>query len=564
MLRLFNRYKYLLLPLLPFLLAACNKKLDLTPKDQIADTLFWNTPEDFHLAANDFYYDLQAVPEYIDNTSDIAFGTSVGGGVISSTGADARAVSNGSYLATLTSPLWDSSYKRIRGTNYLLQKAQSSTLGTDIDRWVGEALFFRAYHYWNLVKTFGGVPKIETVLEVNSPELYTPRSSQAEIIDFILTDLDNAVDKVPPQSGLTGDELGRVTRGAVLALKARAALYMGTWAKYHGQGDANKYLDQAIDAADKAISSGEYALYNSRGADSYKYLFIQQGDDSKEVILALRYYTNRNWHNWTRELWFNATVPTKTMADMYLMTDGLPITQSALFQGYNTLTSEFQHRDPRMAMSFIMPGSNVFFEGGIMRPTFPGFTGTNATRTGYMQRKFLDETIDAATFRGQYDFKEFRYAEVLLVLAEALYEKNGTISDADLARTISQLRTRVNMPPLTNAFVTANGLNMLNEIRRERTVELAFEGFRRDDLRRWKTAETLMPMAVRGVKFQGTEYQQRYPDLKIGTDIQVDGNGFIIVEPASARSFLPKHYLDPVPLQQIQLSHATLDQNTGW
>ncbi len=561
MLRLFNRYKYLLLPLL---LAACNKKLDLTPKDQIADTLFWKTPEDFHLAANDFYYDLQAVPEYIDNTSDIAFGASIGGGVISSTGADARAVSNGSYLATLTSPLWDSSYKRIRGTNYLLQKAQSSTLGTGIDRWVGEALFFRAYHYWNLVKTFGGVPKIETVLEVNSPELYTPRSTQAEIIDFILADLDNALDKLPPQSGLTESELGRVTQGAVLALKARAALYMGTWAKYHGQGDANKYLTQAIDAADKAISSGEYTLYTGMGADSYKYLFIQQGDDSKEVILALRYYTNRNWHNWTRELWFNATVPTKTMADMYLLTDGLPITQSPLFQGYNTLTSEFQHRDPRMAMSFIMPGTNVFFEGGIMRPTFPGFTGTNATRTGYMQRKFLDETIDAATFRGQYDFKEFRYAEVLLILAEALYEKNGTISDQDLARTINVLRTRVNMPALSNAFVTANGLNMRNEIRRERTVELAFEGFRRDDLRRWKTAETLMPLAVQGVKFRGTEYQQRYPDLKIGTDIQVDGNGFIIVEPASARSFQPKHYLDPIPLQQIQLSNATLGQNTGW
>ena len=105
-----------------------------------------------------------------------------------------------------------------------------------------------------------------------------------------------------------------------------------------------------------------------------------------------------------------------------------------------------------------------------------------------MIRKFLDETIEAATFPGQYDFKEFRYGEVLLILAEALYEKNGHISDADLDRTINVLRSRVNMPALTNAFVTANGLNMLNEIRRERTVELAFEGFRRDDLRRWKTS----------------------------------------------------------------------------
>jgi starch-binding outer membrane protein, SusD/RagB family len=215
-------------------------------------------------------------------------------------------------------------------------------------------------------------------------------------------------------------------------------------------------------------------------------------------------------------------------------------------------------------MTFIVPGSTIFFEGGIQQPTFPGFTGTNATRTGYMIRKFLDETLDAAQFRGQYDFKEFRYAEVLLILAEALYEKNGQISDADLDKTINLVRNRVNMPPLTNAFVQANGLNMLNEIRRERTVELAFEGFRREDLRRWKTAETVLPQALRGVKFVGTEYQQKYPDLKVGVDIQVDNNGFIIAEPAAGRQFMSKHYLDPIPLQQIQLSKGALVQNNGW
>jgi starch-binding outer membrane protein, SusD/RagB family len=347
-------------------------------------------------------------------------------------------------------------------------------------------------------------------------------------------------------------------------LKARASLYQGTWAKYHGEGDAAKYLTAAIDASEKMIASNEYALYTDKGADSYKYLFILQGDDSKEVILAKRYYANRATHNWTRELWFNFMVPTKNLADQYLAKDGLPITKSPLFQGYNTLTSEFKDRDPRMSMTFIEPGSSIFFEGGIWQPTFPGFSGSNATRTGYMLRKFLDETLDAAQFKGEYDFKEFRYAEVLLILAEALYEKNGSISDADLDRTINKIRSRVNMPALTNAHVSTNGLNMLDEIRRERTVELAFEGFRRDDLRRWKLAETVLPQALRGVKFVGTEYQAKYPDLQVGTDIQVDANGFIIAEPASARSFLPKHYLDPIPLQQIQLSHGTLVQNTGW
>jgi hypothetical protein len=92
------------------------------------------------------------------------------------------------------------------------------------------------------------------------------------------------------------------------------------------------------------------------------------------------------------------------------------------------------------------------------------------------------------------------------------------------------------MPDLTNASVTSNGLNMLDEIRRERTIELAFEGFRRDDLRRWKIAEAVMPQAIRGVKFVGTEYQDKYPDLQVGTDIQVDANGFYYCR---ARVFTP-------------------------
>src|SRR5437667_386744 len=171
-------------------------------------------------------------------------------------------------------------------------------------------------------------------------------------------------------------------------------------------------------------------------------------------------------------------IPTKTIADLYLATDGLPITISPQFQGYDSLaTTEFQNRDPRMAMTFIVPGSDVFQESGF-QPVFPGFSGSNASRTGYMIRKFLDETVEAAHFAGQYDFKEFRYGEVLLILAEALFERDGTISDADLNRTINLLRARVGMPDttnLTNGFVAAHGLDMLTEIRRERTVELAFE-----------------------------------------------------------------------------------------
>lgn len=534
--------------LLMVVLAGC-KKLDLTPKDTLSDASFWKKPEDFQLAVNDLYFGLQTTHNYTDRNSDIAFGQ----------GSDA--VSNGSYQPAAVSPLWNKSYKDIRTSNYVLQKAEESSIKAELDRWVGEAKFFRAYNYWNLVKTFGGVPLIDKVLDVTSEDLYKPRATQAEIIDFILADLDDAAAKLPKQSELTGDEIGRVTQGAAQSLKARAALYQGTWAKYHNAGDAAKYLAAAVSAAEAVVTSGEYALYTDKGADSYKYLFILEGDDSKEVILARRYYANRATHNWTRELWFHAMTPTKNLADQYLAKDGLPITQSTLFKGYATLTSEFEDRDPRMSMTFVVPGTEVLYEQGQWKATFPAFTGSPSTRTGYMLRKFLDETNDAAEFRGEYDFKEFRYAEVLLILAEALYEKNGQISDADLARTINKIRSRVSMPALTNTFITTNGLNMLNEIRRERTVELAFEGFRREDLRRWKLGETVMPLAIRGVKFKGTEYETRFGTI---SGLQLDANGFVVAEPAASRQFLPKHYLDPIPLQQIQLSGGTLTQNPGW
>jgi len=539
------------------MLALGCKGLDLGPKDQVSDASFWKTPDQFRLAANDFYWRLVGAQNYTELNSDIATGS--GNSVMSS-------VSDGSFLPQANDTVWDNSYAGIRATNYLLQKAQESGLGPEIDRWVGEALFFRAYNYWTLVKKYGGVPLITKVLDVTSPEVYAARSTQQEVIDFIIADLDNAIPKLLKQSQLSAAEMGRVTQGAALALKARAALYQGTWLKYHAEGSPTVMIADAIAAAEQLIASNEYDLYRDHGTDSaYKFLFILQGDDSKEVILARRYYAGRATHNWTRELWFNYMIPTKKLADMYLCKDGLPITISPQFQGYDSLeTTEFQNRDPRMAQTFIVPGSTVHQENGF-NPVIPGFSGTNATRTGYMLRKFLDESDDAAHFVGQYDFKEFRYGEVLLILAEALFERDGTVSDGDLNRTIKPLRDRVGMPALTNGLVSTNGLDMLTEIRRERTVELAFEGFRRDDLRRWKTAETEMPQALRGVKFVGTEYQQRDPGLVIGTDIQVDAGGFVVSEAAAARQFVvPKHYLNPIPLQQIQLSKGTLTQNPGW
>src|SRR5882762_1657411 len=380
------------------LLALGCKDLTLGPKDQVSDASFWKSPDQFRLAANDFYFALRGPDEptarftYVELNSDIATGSG---------SSEMSSISNGSYLPQANSDVWNNSYTGIRATNYLLAKAAQSGLGSQIDRWVGEALFFRAYHYWNLVKKYGGVPLITTVLDVSSPEVYTPRATQQAIIDFIIADLDNAVPKLLKQSELSAEEMGRVTQGAALALKARAALYQGTWLKYHAEGSPTVMIADAIAAAGQLIASNQYRVFTDSGALSYKHLFILGGDDSREVILARRYYAGRATHNWTRELWFNYMIPTKKLADMYLATDGLPITSSPLFKGYDSLRTEFANRDPRMAMTFVVPGDSVFQENGF-RPVFPGFSGSNATRTGYMVRKFLDETVEATQFNGEY------------------------------------------------------------------------------------------------------------------------------------------------------------------
>ena len=259
---------------------------------------------------------------------------------------------------------------------------------------------------------------------------------------------------------------------------------------------------------------------------------------------------------------------------MYLCADGLPIDKSLLFQGYDSCRTEFYHRDPRMTESIIVPADSIirpqFSEA---EPQWPGVGNNRNVNSGYMLYKFISEVSAPTTSSaGDFDWNDLRYAEVLLIYAEATFESNGAISDADLDKSINVLRDRVQMPHLTNAFVTTNGLDMRTEIRRERSVELAFEGFRWDDLRRWKTAETVLPNSLLSIKITGTQWNS--PLVTIGSDTtpglfynlpasQLE-NGFLVLQPKSQRSFdLNKNYLLPLPTKQIALN-PKLVQNPGW
>lgn len=541
------------------LFTGCSKDLDLFPKDTVSDMSFWKSAADYKLAANNLYLSLEGF-SFVDINSDIAFNVP-------------NSISNGTLQPSETDGNWNTPYTYIRRCNNIILKAEESQIKNDVKIYVAEAKFFRAYNYWRLFRLYGGVPVVTKVLDIDSEELYAPRASRNETVDLILKDLTEAASDLPESKSLAAADRGRITRGAANALKARVALFEGTWGKYRNDAGATAYLDIALEAAGAVINSGQYAMYKGMAEDSYRYLFIEPGDDSDECILDRRYQKDISHHNFTGTIQQgNGYLPTKKLADMYLCNDGLPISKSLLFQGYDAWTSEYENRDPRMAMTFMTPGIMAYYPLYAVRvECWPFYPSRNAS-TGYTVFKFMSEDLEGLSYlrKLEFDCHIIRYAEVLLIYAEAVFEKNGSISDADLDKTVNVIRERVNMPALTNAFVSDNGLDMKQELRRERTVELAMEGFRWDDLRRWKTAETEMKEDLKGIKIKGTAWTE--PILIEGTDRnpyhqetyqnKTDADGFIIVE--TGRIFNPdKQYLLPLPMKEISINR-NLEQNPGY
>ena len=532
-------------------LASC-QDIDLLPKDNLPDESFWKTPDDFEKECNWLYTRTETFGTK-DTDSDIAYEL------------QENTTSNGTLIAPNADALWDSCYIDLRQCNMIIEKgATYEGDASEIERYIAEARFFRAYTHWRLMDKYNDIPILTKVLSVDSPELYSSRSKQEEVENFILSELEEIWPQLPLKSELTDEETGRVTQGAALALKARVALFAGTWAKYHQhRSDYQDLLQQAIDAANKVID-----LYEGSGDESYRYLFIDAGDNSSEGIFDNRYETDIRYHSDACAVyWGWRGTPTKKLADMYLVkSTGLPIDHvNSGFQGYATIESEYADRDPRMTQTFLMPGTDYFSpqDGALTCP--PQFTIRPETRTGYKLWKFMAETM-VPSDRDVYDYHIIRYPEVLLILAEATYEKDGSISDEVLNKTINVIRSRqgVEMPPLTNAFVQQNGLDMQTEIRRERTIELAFEGFRRDDLRRWGTAETELPQAIKGIKLKGSEYENLNV-LNEGNPGLTDEDGFLIVEPAENRHFeVPKHYYYSLPLDELYLNPNLAPNNPGW
>ncbi len=576
---IYNTIKVACVGMMTMAMTSC---LDFSPEAQMNDDTVWNSTSNFQLFANQFYSytrDFQSGNTYQYGVSD---------GPHSDTRSDLMAEANVNVYSqgTNTVPEKDDNYTKlyqhIYYTNLLLKNAASFGDQKSIAVPVAEAKFFRAYCYFELVQLYGNVILLTEPVDIDSPKMNAVRDDRGLVIDLCIQDLQDAAKGLPD----TPSESGRLSKDAANAFLSRVALYEGTWQKFHNGGaDATEnservtsLLNTAKTAAKAVMEAGHYKLfYNEKlGTESYRYMFILEDaqcnpaglttKDNTEYILARRHrLADGVGLNITKAYLTNAVYPTRKLANMYVCQDGLPIEKSAQFKGYDQATSEFQNRDTRMLTTLAQRGTKVWDntaehcrtswdDSDLARAKDVAAT----SNSGYQTHKWAVERQVADRYESM-DYPVIRYAEVLLNFAEAVYELQNRISDSDLDKSVNLVRQRSNpkMVKLSNALVDNNGLSMREEIRRERTVEFVFEGFRIDDLKRWTTAPVEMPQTLLGVKWKGTQFET----LWAKQSRQVDADGCIILY--DNRQWNDKLYLYPLPSDQLQLNHS-LGQNPGW
>ncbi len=562
--------------------------MDLNPKAQMADEHVWTKAANYSLFANQFYgwtRDFQGSGS-MTSMNGVADGTHSDYRSDLLVGTNENVYNKGTNTIPTTDPNYGGLYKRIYYTNLLLQHAESFEDKDAIAVPMGEAYFFRAYLYFELVQLYGDVILVHEPIDLDSEKLYGKRDNRLDVIKTCVQDLKNAAALLPDSPA----EDGRVGKYTAYALLSRIALYEGTWQKYHFENDSESriLLDEAVKAAEQVMNSGLYQLFYSDalgGRESYRYMFILESvqcnpagltrADNKEYILAKRHdeVLKPIGYNITHAQG-TATFPTRKLANMFRCQDGLPIAKSSQFKGYKTMTSEFDNRDNRMNALLFKQDQKIWDNDGKWRTewnendeTYIGKDNKDnrcmladvMSNTGYKSSKWATERQVTDANEG-YDYPVIRLAEIYLNYAEAVYELKGKIDDEQLDASLNLVRRRSNpeMVKLSNKLVTDNGLDMLEEIRAERTVELFQEGFRIDDLKRWKTAEKEMPGNRVGVLFTGTEFESKWGSKQLNP---LDEEGCVIKYEGCV--WAEKNYLYPLPVDECQLN-PELGQNKGW
>lgn len=587
---------------------SCKEVLETTPKNALTDLNYWQNTDELKLYCNNFYTILSTPGTGSDNQSDNIV-----------TKAPNSWLFNQSPVPSSGGGWSNGDWAVIRNANYFLTHYQSAT-GTpsEISHYVGEIKFFRAYDYFNKVKNFGDVPWINKDLNTNDTVfLYKARDPRKVVVDSIIADLNFAATNMWAPAQL---EKGRLHKYAALQLLARVGLYEGTYMKYRGISGWEDYLNIAATAAKTIIDQGGYdivkpnALYFYKTGDLinaqtntyatedyplyYKEQFIQEDlTTNKECVLPKIFVKDILAHGLSRSVNEANVGVSKDFIEDFLCTDGLPIRLSSLYKGDDSVMAEISNRDPRLRnmidnrfLPFYLNSANQPVSNYLTQP------GGSATPTGYLAFKFRNPVpaqneANAATF----DMYIFRYAEVLLIYAEAKAEL-GTITENDLEITINKLRARLDepslpdgkmarltlTPPADPAATTITGQPrygyavspLIYEIRRERRIELAFEGFRWDDIVRWKAGKLIEnPKTEYGIVVN-TDVKNQY-NAYFGSDLF--GSAILatitdwdktkqLLSPYSdpSRTWDDKLYLHPIPTDQIILSNGALVQTQGW
>lgn len=598
------KYINIIVVALLVIMASCQDRfIDLDPQDAYTEAVYYNAPEHFEFAANQLHHNLVGWAAIRGSGLANGFNTSYGDWMDfgSDLGALPQDEARGANLLTVTDSYWSNHYYFNRDANTLIEKGvEYSGDQEEIIPYIATGYFFRAYHHFELLQRFGGVPIVLNTLELNEELLATgKRNSRYEVVAQILSDLDVAIEGLPIEQEIAAADRGKISRWGAEALKARVLLYEATWERYvgtttdgdgttNGAGSAmpegypsvNDMLTEAIELASDVMDNGGYELWNHNdGLDNLSsyHLFNLDGAGSnpmgldkssnKEFIIQGVYdFEIRQGGQQISHTVGGRLAPSRKMLDLFVCTDGLPIDKSPLFQGYATVSDELINRDYRM---------NAYFseipEGGS-----PVLTGQGLTNAGVGIRNRKHEAFDYQVYRQaneeSQNFPYLRLAEVYLIYAEAMIERDGTVSDADLDRSVNMIRERAGIAPLNSTLISSGSLDLKEEIRRERTIEMYGENSRYDDLKRWGIAEEVLGATVYGPIIEGTVYETDaalydpalYPHgeapVENGTGALLSA---IVLDPSSLRNFNRQHYLFPIPTGEILIATDLL-QNPGW
>ncbi|PVD52701.1 RagB/SusD family nutrient uptake outer membrane protein [Terrimonas sp.] len=602
-----NRFYILLFAVV--LMASCNKDfLNKVPLDQQTEATSFKTYENFKTytwGLYDFFDGYGQGP--ILNTATFLFEEANSDNLCYNASLNSNQWAY--QLVTIPSSGGDWDFSFIRRVNIMLDNIDQSVMSpAEKDHWRSVGYVFRSARYMQLLSKFGDVPWLEHVVKDNDQDiLYASRTPRDVVAQNILDNLLWAETHINPK----GDGTNTVNVHVVRMLISRFGLFEGTWRKYHGLGNAEPYLRASVTASAKIASDFPTLL------SDYDQIFNSEDLAGKAGIILYRSYAaGQNLHGIQRylrtsEWYFDVS---KDAVESYLCRDGKPVSTSSLYEGDHTMYDEFRHRDRRLYLTVLPPyrvftttdatgnvvtSQNTIFwkhtdnaaereyidtmtaisspgnkrlpylqwAGNVLRtsPHFRKFNegqGFVVSQLGYYFYKFYNSTTDASGFVNTTDAPIFRVEEALLNYAEASYEL-GEFDQAIADQTINKLRRRVKMPDMIIANIDGSfDLNrdieieaVLWEIRRERRVELMGEGFRFNDLRRWKKGNYLNKQQT-GLWVDNTQYGNKLTISGGGTEGYVEYNTMPL-------GWLDYYYLYPLPADQLVLNNS-LVQNPNW